>query len=197
VSDVLQRIGKRPDDVEPGTDARLRRCPLMAWFIRFSAKLAGVLALMLLVEFASFLLYRDRGVMRLLWLPLSYACVAFAGYDTVKRLPLIWGALVGAFLAGVTSLVSWQIGAFVMDGTFRMPEEADPLIVATGFFIAAIVGAIVASVAGMIARDRRRHRSRRTAMGKLAYTAFDESPDPDGESRPPIPLPMAERGDRR
>lgn len=168
----------------------------MSWLARFSLRMAAVLALMLLVEFASFLLYREQGLMRLYWIPLSYGLVALAGYDTVKRLPLVWGAAIGALLAGVASVLSWPIGAFVLDGALAFPEEGDPLIVVTGVLVAAIVGAIVAVVAGMLARDRRRHRSRREALTKLAYTESGEPLDPDDTVHKPVAIPMADRDQR-
>ncbi|MBC7843630.1 MAG: hypothetical protein H7099_15020 [Gemmatimonadaceae bacterium] len=169
----------------------------MSWFIRLTLRMSALVVLMLVVEYLSYLLYREFGVARLFWYPVSCALVALGGYDTVKRLPLVWGALAGAVLAGVTSLVSWPLGSFVLDGALRYPEEADPLIVATGVLIAEIIGAIVAVAAGMVARERRRHRSRRSAISKLAYSAFDERLDPDDEVRPSIAIPMADRRERR
>lgn len=170
----------------------------MAWFIRFSIRMSGILAAMLLVEVASYLLYREQGLARVLWVPASFALVALAGFDTVKRLPLVWGALVGAVLAGVTNLLSWPIGSLVLDGQLGLPQEAEPLLIATSLLIAAIVGAIVGVVAGLVARNRRRHRSRRTAISKLAYTALDEPLGPSAEiPSAPIGIPMADRGDRR
>lgn len=176
--------------------ARRPAAPLMSWFLRLSLRMAGLGVLMMFVEFLSYLLYRELGVTRLYWYPVSYGLVAVAGYDTVRRLPLVWGAMAGAVLAGVTSLFSWPLGSLVLNGALRFPDEADPLIVATGVLIAAIVGAIVAVSAGLIARDRRRHRSRRSATARLAYTAFDEPRDPVDEVRPSIAMPMADRSER-
>ena len=169
----------------------------MAWFIRFSVRMLGILSLMLLVEFTSYLLYRERGLARVFWVPLSFGLVGWAGFDTVKRLPLVWGALIGALLAGATSLLSWPIGSYVLNGQLRLPDEAEPLLIATSLLIAATVGAIVGVVAGVVARDRRRRRSRRSAISKLAYTAFDEPMDPAVElPSAPIAMPMADGGDR-
>lgn len=159
--------------------------------------MTALIVLMMVVEYLSYLLYRELGVTRLYWYPVSYGLVALAGYDTVRRLPLIWGALAGAVLAGVTSVLSWPVGSFVLDGALRFPQEADPLLVGTGVLIAAIVGAIVAVSAGLVARDRRRNRSRRSAMSKLAYSAFDEPLDPGDEVRPSIAIPMADRSERQ
>lgn len=169
----------------------------MAWMIRMGGRMSGILALMLFVEFLAFVLYREYGLNRLFALPISFSLVALAGYDTVKRLPLIWGALIGALLAGVDSLISWPIGAYVLEGAFRLPDEADPIIVSASFLLAAIVGAIVAVMAGVIARNRRRHRSRRSALGKLAYTAFDESDEVDERAAGPVTLPNADRNEGR
>ena len=171
---------------------------LMAWFVRFSIRMLGILALMLLVEFASYLLYRERGLARVLWVPVSFALVALAGFDTVKRLPLVWGALIGALLAGATNLLSWPIGSYVLYGQLRVPDEAEPLLMATSLLIAAIVGAIVGVVAGLVARDRRRRRSRRSAISKLAYTAFDEPMDAAAEEPVvAIAMPMADESRRK
>ena len=144
------------------------------WLLRYTIRMAGILASMLLVEYLAYYMARAGGVNRVLWVAPSFALVALAGYDTVKRLPLVWGALVGGFLAGVANLISWQIGAFVLEGRFRMPAEAEPLLVLTSLLIALIVGAIVGGVAGIVARGRRRKRSRRSALNTLAYSAFDE-----------------------
>jgi hypothetical protein len=170
----------------------------MPWMARFSGKMAGVLALMVLVEFAAYLMYREMGVNRLLWIPVSFGLVAFAGFDTVRRLPLVWGAFVGGLLAALTNLLSWPIGAFVAEGQFRWPDEAEPMLVATSVLIAAVFGVITGFVAGNAARARRRQRQRRSALGKLAYSAFDE-PFDDVEVRDtsPIAMPMAERAERR
>jgi hypothetical protein len=80
--------------------------------------MTAILVVMLLVEFAAFVLFRERGVTRLYWYPVSYALVGLAGYDTVKRLPLVWGAAIGALLAGITSVLSWKIGAYALEGVF-------------------------------------------------------------------------------
>ena len=155
----------------------------MAWLIRLFGRMSGFLALMVLVEFLAFVLYREYGVNRL--------------YDTVRRLPLIWGAVFGALLAGADNLISWPIGSYVLDGSFRYPDEADPLIVGTSLLLAAVVGAIVAAMAGIVARNRRRHRSRRSALGKLAYTAFDEEPEFSASLSPRGTPPIADKSDGR
>ncbi len=169
----------------------------MTWMLRFVVRMGAVLVLMLVVEFASFFLYQRYGWNRLIWVPLIFALVAFAGYDTVKRLPLVWGGVVGAALAGIVNLLEWPTGALVADGVFAYPPEADPLLVATSLVIALIVGAIVGVVAGLLARSRRRHRARRSAIGKLAYTAYDEPLNPDDDLTATIAMPMAERAERR
>lgn len=128
---------------------------------RFLLRMFGLLLLMLLVEFVAFVLYRDAGMSRLPWVPVSVGLAALGGYDTVKRMPLVWGALAGALLAGITNLLSWVIGAVVLQGKLALPDEAEPLLVASSLLIAAIVGAIAGVVAGMLARARRRHRSMR------------------------------------
>jgi hypothetical protein len=170
---------------------------MLSWFGRLTLRMIGVLLLMLVVELASFLAYREYGLNRLWWLPLSFGLVAFAGYDTVRRLPLVWGGVIGALLAGIGNVLEWPTGAWVADGRFQFPPEAEPLLIGTSLLIAVVVGAIVGAAAGAVARGRRRIRSRRTAMGKLAYEAYDEQPDPDGEVRPAIAIPMAEPRDRR
>ena len=169
----------------------------MPWFIRLLARMSGILLLMLLVEFAAFVLYREYHVNRLYWVSVSFALVALAGYDTVKRLPLVWGAFIGAILASAANLLSWPTGSLVADGVFRFPPEAEPLLVGTSVMIAAIVGAIVGVGAGMFARGRRRKRSRRSALGKLAYGAYDEPMDPNDDVSTPLAMPMAERVDPR
>ncbi len=171
---------------------------MTTWIPRLFARLSGVLALMLLVEFAAFIMYREQGLSRLLWVPVSYALVAFGGFDTVKRMPLVWGALVGAVLAGATNVLSWMIGSYVVDGKFAWPDEAQPMLVGTSLLIASIVGAIIGVAAGTFARGRRRKRSRRSALGKLAYGAYDEVFD-DEEETPSamLAMPMAERAERR
>jgi hypothetical protein len=170
----------------------------MSSIIRLCARIGGVLALMVLVEFLAFLLYREYGTNRLFGVPISFALVALAGYDTVKRLPLVWGAMVGGLLAGAASLISWPIGSYVLSGAFRYPDEADPLIVGTSLLMMAIVGGIIGVVAGLVARNRRRLRSRRSALGKLAYSAFDEpdADDPPHRTTPPS-IPLADRTERR
>ena len=173
------------------------RAPFMAWLIRLFGRMSGFLALMVLVEFLAFVLYREYGVNRLFALPISFSLVALAGYDTVRRLPLIWGAVFGALLAGADNLISWPIGSYVLDGSFRYPDEADPLIVGTSLLLAAVVGAIVAAMAGIVARNRRRHRSRRSALGKLAYTAFDEEPEFSASLSPQGTPPIADKSDGR
>ncbi len=170
---------------------------MMPWFVRYSIRMGGILAVMLLVELAAFFLERDFGLNRLVWYPVSYGLVALAGYDTVKRLPLVWGALIGAVLAGTASLLSWPTGARVLDGSFAFPPEAEPLLVATALLMAAIIGAIIGVVAGMVARSRRRKRSRRSALAKLAYGAYDEPVDDVPSAPHPMPMPMAERAERR
>lgn len=167
------------------------------WALRYAARMIGYFMLMLLVEFAAFMLYRDHGINRLLWVPVSFGVVAFAGYDTVKRLPLIWGALIGALLAGATSFLSWMIGSFVAVGRFRMPPEAEPLLLGTTLLTASIVGAIVGVSAGMLARARRRQRSRRSAIKKLAYMAVDEPPDLPVESSESDSAPLLMHDTRR
>ncbi len=154
---------------------------MIPWFVRFSVRILGILVLMLSIEIAAFYLERDQGVSRLFWVPLSYAMVALAGYDTVKRLPLIWGTLVGALLAGATNVLSWLAGGFVHDGRVGFPPEADPMLVATAGLLGAVVGGIIGAVAGLVARGRRRQRSRRSALGKLGYAAFDDRDDPDDD----------------
>ena len=169
----------------------------MSWIARFLTRMSGVLLLMIIVEFASYLLFREYGWNRLMWLPLSLGLVAFAGFDTVKRLPLVWGGVVGATLAGLVNLLEWPTGSFVADGAFEFPPEADPLLVATGLLIAVLVGAIVGVVAGLVARSRRRKRSRRSALGKLAYTAYDELLNLEDDVSDPVGIAAAERAERR
>ena len=143
------------------------------WIVRYGIRMGVLLLLMLLVEYVAFLLYRQYGLNRLWWLPVSFGLVALAGYDTVKRLPLVWGALTGAILAATDNLLSWPIGSFVADGELAFPPEADPLLVGTSLLLMSIIGAIVAVSAGLLARDRRRRRSRRSALSKLAYEVDD------------------------
>ena len=146
---------------------------MMPWFFRYMARMAGYVAAMLLVVWIGFVLYR-RGIDRVYWVPVNFGIVALAGYDTVKRLPLVWGALVGGLLAGIVDLCTWPLGSLAGQGMFVMPPEADPLLVITSLLIAVIVGAVVGGIAGVTARNRRRKRSRRSAVRKLAYSAFDE-----------------------
>jgi hypothetical protein len=169
----------------------------MSWILRFVVRMSAVLILMIVVESASFVLYRQFGWNRLLWVPLNFGLVAFAAFDTVKRLPLVWGGVVGAVLSGIVNLLEWPTGALVADGRFEFPPEADPLLVATGLLIAVIVGAIVGVVAGIAARRRRRQRARRSALGKLAYTAYDDPLTTDDDLPDPLPGAMAERAHRR
>jgi hypothetical protein len=152
---------------------------MIPWFVRFCARLLGILVLMLSIEIAAFYLERNQGVSRLYWVPLSYAMVAWAGYQTVKRLPLIWGTLAGVLLAGSTNVLSWLAGGFVNDGRLGFPPEADPMLVATGGLLGAVVGGVIGTCAGLIARGRRRTRSRREALGKLGHAAFDDAGEPD------------------
>jgi hypothetical protein len=164
---------------------------------RFIARLAGVQLLMLLIEFFAFVLNRESNLSRLYWVPVSFALVACAGFWTVSRLPIIWGAAVGGTLAGITNLLTWPIGAFVLEGAFRFPVEASPLLVVTGFMIAAIVGAIVGVTAGVFARSRRRNRSRRSGIQSLAYGAFDEPLDLTETPSSGPPTPLVQRVSRR
>ncbi len=150
-------------------------------FVRFAGRLLGILLLMQCVEVAAFFLDREEGVSRLYWVPLSYALVAWAGYETVKRFPLIWGTLVGVLLAGATNVLSWLAGGFVYDGRLGFPPEADPMLVATGGLLGAVVGGIIGTGAGLIARRRRRVRSRHEALGKLGHETFDENDEADME----------------
>jgi hypothetical protein len=167
---------------------------MTSWILRLSARATVVLTLMLLVEFAAFVMYRESGVNRLYWVPVSFALVGYAGFDTVSRLPLIWGAFIGGVLAGITNVLSWMIGSLVNDGKFVMPAEAEPLLVGTSLVMALIIGAIVGGAAGTMARGRRRKRSRRSALGKLAYGAFDEPDEsPPDQVANVIAIPMAHR----
>ncbi len=154
---------------------------MIPWFIRFSGRLLGILLLMLCIEIVAFYLERDQGISRLYWVPVSFAMVALAGYQTVQRLPLIWGTLAGVLLAGTTNVLSWIAGGFVNDGRVGFPPEADPMLVATGGLLGAVVGGIIGTFSGLVARGRRRKRSRRSALGTLGYAAFDERGVPDAD----------------
>jgi hypothetical protein len=169
--------------------------------LRLLARSLFMLALLALIEFGAFLCYREFGWNRLYWVPASLAVIAFAGYDTVRRMPIIWGATVSGLLAGTTSVLSWMIAEWVMNGSFHMPPEAEPPLVGTTFLVMSIVGGIVGATAGTFARGRRRKRSRRSALGKLAYTAFDDDETADVEDpanyRAAIALPLAERAASR
>jgi hypothetical protein len=151
---------------------------MMPWFFRYIARMAGYLAAMLLVVWIGFVLYRQSGIDRVYWVPVNFGIVAVAGYDTVKRLPLVWGALVGGLVAGIVDLCTWPLGTLVGQGRLAMPPEADPSLL-----VAVIVGAVVGGVAGMTARSRRRKRSRRSALRRLQYSAFDESVGVPEEAR--------------
>lgn len=168
----------------------------MSSIIRLCARVGGVLALMVLVEFLAFLFYREYGTNRLFGVPISFSLVALAGYDTVKRLPLVWGAVVGGALAGAANLISWPVGSYVLSGSFRYPDEADPLIVGTSLLMTGIIGGIVGVTAGLVARKRRRLRSRRSALGKLSYSAFDEPDAKAPARRTPPSIPMADPTER-
>ena len=164
---------------------------MMPWFFRYFSRMLGVLAAMLFVEYITFVISRETGISRFYFLPLSLGLVAFAGYDTVARLPLLWGSVVGGTLYGITSILSWEIGNYVLRGRWELPDEAEPLLVLLTFAVTAIIGAIVGGVAGMVARNRRRARQRRSAIQKLAYSAFDEvgaTPEPVTPTRPMMPV---------
>ena len=156
----------------------------MPWFVRFSAQMTGVLVVMVLVEFASFVFAREQGINRMYWVPLSLMAVAFSGYVTVRRLPLVWGGIVGAILAGLTTLFSWPLGSFVNDGRLSWPAEAEPVLVLSVMAIYAIFGAIIGVAAGMIARSKRRQRVRRAAMSKLAFGGFGPAAGGDDDMPP-------------
>jgi len=89
---------------------------MMPWFFRYIARMAGYLAAMLLVVWIGFVLYRQSGIDRVYWVPVNFGIVAVAGYDTVKRLPLVWGALVGGLVAGIVDLCTWPLGTLVGQG---------------------------------------------------------------------------------
>jgi hypothetical protein len=168
--------------------------------LRLLTRAAIILAIMVMVEFAAFLFNRELGINRLYWVPVSLGLIAFAGYDTVRRMPMIWGATISGLLAGFTSVISWMVAEYVLHGSFSMPAEAEPPLVGTTFLVMAIVGGIVGVSAGTFARSRRRKRSRRSALGKLAYTAFDEDGEPyhdPSEFEATIAIPMANHTSRR
>ena len=144
------------------------------WIARYGFRMLAIMLAMLLVEFAAFFFALENDVNRLRWVPLSYALVAYAGYDTVRRMPLLWGAVVSGALAGIVNTISWLIGSFVAEGRFRMPAEAEPLLVATSLLMASLIGAVIGGAAGLVARARRRQRSRRSAIRKLSYTTLDD-----------------------
>ncbi len=147
------------------------------WIARYGMRMLAVLLVMLVLEFASYYLAIESGINRLYWVPVSFALVAYGGYDTVRRMPLLWGVVVGAVLAGLTSMVSLLIGTYLVDGHLRMPAEADPLLLFTTLLMTSLIGAIIGGAAGVVARGRRRQRARRTAIRKLAYMATDEADD--------------------
>jgi len=148
---------------------------MILWVARYAARILAVGLAMLAVEFASFFFMRESGMNRLYWVPVSFALVAYGGYDTVRRMPLIWGVVVGAMLAGVTSLLSLVIGAFLMEGQLRIPAEVDPVLLFTTLLMTSLIGAIVGGVAGVVARSRRRDRARRTAIRKLSYMPTEDA----------------------
>ncbi|MCC7053883.1 MAG: hypothetical protein IT355_11535 [Gemmatimonadaceae bacterium] len=167
---------------------------MMPWFFRYSMRMVGILLMLLFVEYITFVFYRESGINRFFWLPLSVGFVALAGFDTVSRLPLIWGAFVGGLLFGLTSVISWEIGSFVLMGRFEFPAEAEPLLVLLTFALTSIIGAIIGGMAGLAARSRRRQRQRRSSIKKLAYSAFDEQHD---EQSDPPARPMMSSAERR
>lgn len=152
------------------------------WVARYLLRMFAIYGLMLVVELLSYWLRRQFGLSRLIWVPVSFALVAYAGYETVRRLPLVWGAVSGATLAGAANVVSWLLGSWDGGSGLRFPDEAPPLLIVTSLLTAAIIGAIVGVAAGFAARGRRRHRARRSAIGKLAYTAYDEPASRNAEA---------------
>ena len=144
------------------------------WIARFGMRMLIVLLVMLLVEFASFVFVIEYGLNRLYWVPVSFLLVAYGGYDTVRRMPLIWGVIVGAVLAGSTSMLSLMVGSLVLEGRFRMPVDVDPLLLFTTLLMTSVLGAIVGGAAGVLARARRRDRARRSAIQRLSPVATDE-----------------------
>ena len=144
---------------------------------RLGLRMSAILGAMLLVEFASYFFASESGWNRVYWVPVSFLLVAYAGYDTVRRLPLLWGVVIGVVLAGTVSMISLLLGSYVMDGQFRLPAEAEPLLLATTLLLSSLLGGIIGGAAGVVARSRRRHRARRSASRKLAYTAMDDRDD--------------------
>jgi hypothetical protein len=167
---------------------------MMPWFSRYVVRMAGILCVMLFIEYITFVFYRSSGINRFVWLPVSLALVALAGFDTVSRLPLVWGAFSGGLLYGLTSIGSWVIGSWVLQGRWRFPDEAEPLLVALTFALTAVIGAVVGGTTGVIARGRRRARRRRSTIKTLAYSSFDA---PDAVVDVPTPqrpmMPVSER----
>jgi hypothetical protein len=151
------------------------------WIARYGLRMLAILMVMLLVEFASFFFALESGINRIYWVPVSFALVAYGGYDTVRRMPLVWGVVVGAVLAGTTSMLSLAIGTLLLEGKFRMPTEVDPLLLFTTLLMTSLIGAIVGGAAGVLARARRRDRARRTAIRKLSYMATDDVGDAIGD----------------
>ena len=98
---------------------------MMPWFFRYFSRMLGVLAAMLFVEYITFVISREMGISRFFFLPISLGLVAFAGYDTVARLPLLWGSVIGGILYGITSVLSWEIGNYVLQGRWQLPDEAN------------------------------------------------------------------------
>jgi gas vesicle protein len=174
------------------------------WIARFGMRMLMVLLVMLLVEFASFVFAIEYELNRLYWVPVSFLLVAYGGYDTVRRMPLIWGVIVGAVLAGSTSMLSLMVGSLVLEGRFRMPADVDPLLLFTTLLMTSVLGAIVGGAAGVLARARRRERARRSAIQKLSPVATDEQSNtmadmPAGANdltsliEPPLPLSAESR----
>jgi hypothetical protein len=159
--------------------------------MRLSVKLAGFFALLVLVEFASYMATSAQPTLRVLFAPVFFAIIGIAAFVTVKRVPLLWGAVVAGCMGGVMALLTYPIGNLAMRGSFAWPGE-DPLVVATGFTVTATFATLVGIGAGFLARNRRRSRSRRTAMGRLVYAAYDE-PVSDTDEREPVATPMAAR----
>jgi gas vesicle protein len=117
---------------------------------------------------------------------------------------LIWGVIVGAVLAGSTSMLSLMVGSLVLEGRFRMPADVDPLLLFTTLLMTSVLGAIVGGAAGVLARARRRERARRSAIQKLSPVATDEQSNtmadmPAGANdltsliEPPLPLSAESR----